>query len=213
MSVGGELRLAKLLVSVGASLEREEVLASAAAVIAELIPGVRAVYVGGAPTQAIVLEPSLPSVEPSLAEQLAQLTERAREGVSVSGPWVVVSLARGNERHGLGGLLLCPRDGDPQALADDPRVEALASTLGDALRRAERHADARSEGPLVWIRFDAPMGWEVVGFLAAVTGALAEAGIPIGAVCGFSRDHLFVHARHEADARKVLAGLFPERRV
>jgi hypothetical protein len=36
------------------------------------------------------------------------------------------------------------------------------------------------------------MAWELVGFLALVSGALASAGVPIGAVCGFSRDHLFV---------------------
>ena len=40
------------------------------------------------------------------------------------------------------------------------------------------------------------MGWELVGFLALVTGRLAAAGVPLGAVCGFQRDHLFVAERH-----------------
>ena len=60
----------------------------------------------------------------------------------------------------------------------------------------------------MWVRFESAMDWEVVGFLARVTTALAEAGVPIGAVCGFSRDHLFVGARFEAVTRSVLAGLF-----
>ena len=66
------------------------------------------------------------------------------------------------------------------------------------------------ERGLVWIRFDAPMGWEVVGFLALVTGRLAEAGVPIGAVCSFSRDHLFVAESYLERTREVLGGLFPE---
>lgn len=75
----------------------------------------------------------------------------------------------------------------------------------------ERFPEASVEGPLAWIRFDAPMGWEVVGFLARVTGELAAAGVPIGAICGYSRDHLFLGESHLGTAREVLAGLFPER--
>ena len=73
-----------------------------------------------------------------------------------------------------------------------------------------RHPSARVERDLAWIRFDAPMGWEVVGFLALVTERLAGAGVPVGAVCGFSRDHLFVGERYLERARAVLRELFPE---
>lgn len=71
------------------------------------------------------------------------------------------------------------------------------------------HPDLRSETDLFWVRFRAAMDWEVVGFLAKVTGALAEAGVPLGAVCGFSRDHLFIHERHRATTLAVLQQLFP----
>ncbi len=73
----------------------------------------------------------------------------------------------------------------------------------------QRHPTAQVEGPLLWIRFDAPMGWEVVGFLARVTTALAAAEVPIGAVCGFSRDHLFVSVRYRKVVVRVLGELFP----
>jgi hypothetical protein len=73
-----------------------------------------------------------------------------------------------------------------------------------------RHPRARVERDYAWIRFEAPMGWEVVGFLARVTGALAAAAVPLGAVCGFSRDHLFVARRHLPAARATLTRLFPE---
>ena len=74
-----------------------------------------------------------------------------------------------------------------------------------------RHPTARVERDLVWIRFEAPMSWEVVGFLARVTGALAAAGVPLGAVCGFSRDHLFIARKHLEPARAILDELFPSR--
>ena len=74
----------------------------------------------------------------------------------------------------------------------------------------EAHPDARVEDDLAWIRFEAPMGWEVVGFLARVTGALAAAGVPLGAVCGYSRDHLFVNDAHLPAALGALRELFPE---
>jgi hypothetical protein len=74
-----------------------------------------------------------------------------------------------------------------------------------------RHPRARVERDLVWIRFEAPMGWEVVGFLARVSGDLARAGVPIGTVCGFSRDHLFIASRHLPTTYSVLERLFPER--
>lgn len=73
-----------------------------------------------------------------------------------------------------------------------------------------RHPGARCQSSLVWIRFEAEMGWEVVGFLALVAGRLAGAGIPLGAVCGYSRDHLFVAEEHRDAARRALAALFPE---
>lgn len=74
-----------------------------------------------------------------------------------------------------------------------------------------RHPNATVERDLAWIRFDAPMGWEVVGFLARVTEALAHVGVPVGAICGFRRDHLFISARYLPTARAALARLFPER--
>ena len=73
----------------------------------------------------------------------------------------------------------------------------------------QRHPEARVERGLVWIRFSMEMDWELVGFLAHVTGALAEAGIPVGCVCTFDRDHLFVAEAYLEQSTQVLGGLFP----
>ena len=93
-------------------------------------------------------------------------------------------------REGGETTLLIPESGLPAALA--------------------RHPQARVERDLAWVRFRTAMGWELVGFLGLVTGRLAEAGVPLGAVCGYSRDHLFVARPHLERARAVLTGLFGE---
>jgi hypothetical protein len=80
----------------------------------------------------------------------------------------------------------------------------------DAAAVLARHPGARSVPDLAWIRFELAMGWDLVGFLALVSGELARAGVPIGAVCGFHRDHVFVARTHLATARATLDRLFPE---
>lgn len=118
-------------------------------------------------------------------------------------------------RFALVGFEELPRAEDLALLGTDPAQilrEGGETTLLVALELLEpvreRHPGARVEAPLAWVRFRSPMGWEVVGFLAHVTGALAGAGVPLGAVCGFSRDHLFVAERHLDRTRAVLAQLF-----
>ena len=69
---------------------------------------------------------------------------------------------------------------------------------------SRRYPDARLQGPLNLFTFSMAMDWEVVGFLAAVTNVLAEAGIPLGAVCGYDRDHLFIATQYADPAEKAL---------
>lgn len=71
----------------------------------------------------------------------------------------------------------------------------------------QRHPGAAVEPDLVWIRFHAPMAWDLVGFLALVTGRLAAAGVALGAVCGYQRDHLFLSETHLPAAVRVLTEL------
>lgn len=100
--------------------------------------------------------------------------------------------------RGAPGQLTC-EGGETSVLLEQSKLPAFLA----------RHPDARVEHDLLWIRFRSAMGWEVVGFLARVTGALAGAGIPLGAVCGFSRDHLFVHEKYLPQSLAVLRELFP----
>lgn len=64
---------------------------------------------------------------------------------------------------------------------------------------------ARVEKDYCIITFVTPMTWDVVGFLAFVTRVLADAEVPVGAVCGYDRDHLFIHERHLSRAKAALS--------
>jgi hypothetical protein len=135
----------------------------------------------------------------SLDEALARMTWSVEQGsfalVGCGGPPAAEDLAA------LAPPAQLVREADETTLL--LREEALADVLA-------RHAGARVQRDLAWIRFDAPLGWDVVGFLARVTGALAAAGVPLGCVCGYDRDHLFVARAQLARARAALAELFPE---
>lgn len=136
----------------------------------------------------------------TLTEALAQMTcSLEPEPVGVVG-WPGEALGPG-EWDSLqaedGPLQVIREGGEVTVLASWPRVQLLA----------DAHPGARAEGPFVWIRFSAPMAWDLVGFLAHVSGALAQAGIPLGAVCGFSRDHLFVPKESCQEALAALAAL------
>jgi len=48
---------------------------------------------------------------------------------------------------------------------------------------------------------------DAVGFLAAITARLAEAGMPVNPVSGFFHDHLFVPEDRADEAMAVLTGM------
>lgn len=48
---------------------------------------------------------------------------------------------------------------------------------------------------------------EAVGFLAAITAKLAEAGIPVNPVSGFHHDHLFVPEARAQEAMTILTAM------
>ena len=97
-----------------------------------------------------------------------------------------------------------------------PRADALFMLLRDAHEttllveeedwRAMRHVvrDARVEAGWRLVTFDVVLPWDVVGFLAHVTRILAEAGVPVGALSAFSRDHLLIKQEDLGKALRVL---------
>jgi hypothetical protein len=113
------------------------------------------------------------------------------------------------EAPGPADLALAAGDG-PMQLVREGGETTLLVRAAEAAGVLARHPSAAVERDLAWIRFAGALPWDLVGFLALVTGRLAAAGVPLGAVCGFSRDHLFVAEPFLERARGALRELFPE---
>lgn len=75
-----------------------------------------------------------------------------------------------------------------------------------------RHAvrGAKTEGGFRLLNFNVELDWTVVGYLAEITGILAEAEIPIGAISAFSRDYLLVKQMDLAKTLTVLGDYVEE---
>lgn len=97
-----------------------------------------------------------------------------------------------------------------------PRPEAVFMLLRDAREvtllleeedwRTMRHAarEARVEAGFRLLTLNVELEWTVVGYLARVTGLLAAAGVSVGALSAFTRDHLLIKQDDLAKALRVL---------
>ncbi|MBA2339777.1 MAG: ACT domain-containing protein [Pyrinomonadaceae bacterium] len=100
---------------------------------------------------------------------------------------------------------LSPRGSAPFMLLRDEREVTLL--LDEEDWRTMRHAarDARVEGGFRLVTLDIELQWNVVGYIAQVTKILAEAGISVGALSAFSRDHLLIKQNDLGTALRVLS--------
>ena len=82
-----------------------------------------------------------------------------------------------------------------QLIVEPDMVTLVAA---EAEWRAISHAfpHARVARPYRAISFDLDLPDGLVGFMAAISGVLAAAGVPLLAVCGYARDHLLVREEH-----------------
>jgi hypothetical protein len=99
---------------------------------------------------------------------------------------------------------LSPRPDVPFMLLRDAHEVTLLCEEEDWL--AMRHAarDARIETGFRLVTLDIELPWNIVGFLARVTEILAAAGVSVGALSAFSRDHLLIKQEQLATALRVL---------
>jgi hypothetical protein len=128
---------------------------------------------------------------------LASTTVLVRRGPFTLAAWQTSQLSAV-----LGGVLRSQQK-HAFVIADEMEVTAFTAT---------RHLDnfpppLHREDNWCLLTLDTVMDWDVVGVLAAVSNALAGAGIPMGAVTAFSRDHLLVSADHIENAQRTLAVL------
>ncbi|HEY9405437.1 MAG TPA: ACT domain-containing protein [Pyrinomonadaceae bacterium] len=99
---------------------------------------------------------------------------------------------------------LSPRATVPFMLLRDTNEVTLLLEEEDWLVMRHALREARVETGWRLVTLDIKLDWNVKGFLAHVTGILAAAGIPLGALTAFSRDHLLVKQDDLGRALKVL---------
>jgi uncharacterized protein len=135
----------------------------------------------------------------------AELLRRTKVEV-LPGTFVLVGMRHADWLRLLENPELSPRpDSVFMLLRDSHEVTLL---LEDTDWRAMRYAarDARTEGGFRLVTLDIELQWNVVGYLARVTEILAAAGLSVGALSAFSRDHLLVK---QDDLAAVLRALGP----
>jgi hypothetical protein len=134
---------------------------------------------------------------------ITELLSRARVEVAPA-TFYMVGLRHEDWARLLENPELSPRASAPfMFLKDEHEVTLL---LDETDWRTMRHAvrDARIESGFRLLTFDIELDWNIVGFLARVTQILAEAGISVGALSAFSRDHLLIKQDDLGTALRVL---------
>jgi uncharacterized protein len=133
----------------------------------------------------------------------AELLRRTKVEV-LPGAFVLVGLRHEDWRRLLESPELSPRADAPFMLLRDAHEVTLL--LEEEDWRAMRHAarDARVETDFRLVTLDIELPWNVVGYLARVTEILAAAGLSVGALSAFSRDHLLVKQRDLPAALRAL---------
>lgn len=112
------------------------------------------------------------------------------------GVFVFVTLPPGSPRpNGVNPVMIFrEREGETLILLEEEASEAgLFSTFRSRMITLNVHS-----------------ALDAVGFLAAITGRLAAAGMGVNPVSGFFHDHLFVPADRSTDAMAILAAIVAE---
>ena len=139
----------------------------------------------------------------SAAELLARTPLLVRRG-----PYVLAAWAPSQISAVCQGLLRC-RTTHGVVILDELEASALLPEHALLEMPPPRHA----QRGFALITLGMPIEWNVTGVLAALSTALAEAGVPLGAAAAFSRDHLFVPANRLDEALAALQPLCAEVRV
>ncbi|HLA96199.1 MAG TPA: ACT domain-containing protein [Pyrinomonadaceae bacterium] len=116
----------------------------------------------------------------------------------------LVSLSHDEWGQLLQNAALSPRMTAPfMILMDKYEVTLLLDEI-DIANIREGIGEAKVEGGFRMLTFDTELDFDVVGFMAAVSGILADAGISIIPISAFSRDHILIKQNDLAKALKSL---------
>lgn len=136
-------------------------------------------------------------------DDVTDLLRRTRVEVA-SGNYFLIGLSHEDWARLLENPELSPRGTAPFMLLRDAHEVTLLLDEDDW--RTMRHAarDARVEGGFRLITLDIELQWSVVGYLARITEIFAQAGISVGALSAFKRDHLLIKQNDLGAALRVL---------
>jgi uncharacterized protein len=137
------------------------------------------------------------------AERISELLRQTRIDVAPA-TYVVTGLSHQVWAQLLENPELSPRADAPFMIFRDHQEVTLLIEEDDWSRIRHAARDAKVERGFRLVTLDIALPWNTVGYLARVTALLADAGISIGALTAFSRDHLLIKQEDLGKAMRVL---------
>ena len=136
-------------------------------------------------------------------ERVSELLRQTKIEVAPA-TYVVIGLTHHDWARLLENPELSPRADAPFMIFRDQHEVTLLIEEDDWRRIRHAARDAKVESGFRLLTLDIALPWNVVGFMARVTELLAGAGISLGAITAFSRDHLLIKQDDLAKALRVL---------
>ena len=141
---------------------------------------------------------SVPSAEP-----VSELLRQTKVDVAPA-TYAVIGLSHQVWAQLLENPELSPRADAPFMIFRDQHEVTLLIEEDDWARLRHAARDAKVEKDFRLVTLDISLPWNTVGYLTRVTELLADAGISIGAITAFSRDHLLIKQADLGKAMRVL---------
>jgi hypothetical protein len=141
--------------------------------------------------------------ETSVEKTVSELLRETRVEVAPAN-YALIGLRHQDWTRLLENPELSPRADAPFMIFRDQREVTLLIEEDDWKRIRHAARDAKVEGGFRLVTLDIELSWNVVGYLAQVTNILAAAGLSVGALPSFSRDHLLIKQNDLGLALRVL---------
>jgi hypothetical protein len=143
-------------------------------------------------------------VAPNAEKTVSDLLRETRVEVTPA-TYVLVGLSYEDWIRVLEKPELSPRADSPFLVFRDGREVTML--LEEDVWQRIRHLvfDAKLEQGFRLVTLDIDLPWNVIGYLARVTSILAVAGVPLGALSSFTRDHLLIKQDDLGKALRVLS--------
>jgi hypothetical protein len=141
--------------------------------------------------------------ENAAGKTVADLLRETRLDVAPT-TYAVVGLRHQDWERLLENSQLSPRADAPFMIFRDSWEVTLVIEEPDWQRIRHAARDAKVESGYRLVTLDIELPWSTVGYFARVTEILAAAGISVGALSGFSRDHLLIKQDDLGNALRVL---------